>query len=177
MKSNGNLNNHPGLQLLNTRQEFTSPFAGSRIHKAADEGGCGVTGFACNVPVAGRHIFQPSVQMHNRGNGKGGGIAAVGLDADTLGVSQKILDDDYLIQIAYLDGEAQPQVESRFIAEVFRVDHARRQPTIDDWRDLPGLMVKPPEVWQYFVRVKPEVLQHFIQRHKLYEVPWRKVED
>jgi glutamate synthase domain-containing protein 1/glutamate synthase domain-containing protein 3 len=177
MKSNTNLNNHPGLQLLNTRQEFTSPYAAGQIHKAADEGGCGVTGFAASVPVAGRHIFQPSVQMHNRGNGKGGGIAAVGLDADTLGVSQEILDDDYLIQIAYLDAEARPQVEARFIDEVFKVDHARRQPTIDDYRDLPGLMVKPPDVWQYFVRVKPDVLQHFIQRHRLYEVPWRKVED
>ncbi|MGB8990548.1 MAG: glutamate synthase [Desulfobaccales bacterium] len=177
MKSNGNLNNHPGLQLLNTRREFTNPFAGSRLQKTADEGGCGVTGFAANVPVAGRHIFQPSVQMHNRGNGKGGGIAAVGLDPETLGVSQEILDNDYLIQIAYLDAEARPQVEARFITEVFRVDHARRQPTLDNWQDLPGLMVKPPDVWQYFVRVKPEVLQHFILRHRLYEVPWRKVED
>ncbi len=174
-----NANNliHPGLQLLDTRRDFTSPFPAGRIQKAADEGGCGVTGFACSVPVAGRHIFQPSVQMHNRGNGKGGGIAAVGLDPETMGVSQEILDDDYLIQIAYLDDEARPTVEARFITEVFQVDHARRQPTIENWQDLPGLMVKPPEVWQYFVRVKPEVLQHFIQRHKLYEVPWRKVED
>ena len=177
MKSNTNLNNHPGLQLLNTRRDFTNPYPDGRIQKAADEGGCGVTGFAANVPVAGRHIFQPSVQMHNRGNGKGGGIAAVGLDADALGVSQETLDEDYLIQIAYLDAEARPQVEARFIDEVFKVNHVRHQPTIDDWRDLPGLMVKPPEVWQYFVRVKPEVLQHFIQRHRLYEVPWRKVED
>ncbi len=36
----------------------------------AEEGGCGVTGFACSIPVSGRHIFEPSVQMHNRGNGK-----------------------------------------------------------------------------------------------------------
>jgi glutamate synthase domain-containing protein 1 len=177
MKSNFNLNNHPGLALLNSRRDLTPAYAPGQIYKAADEGGCGVTGFAASVPVAGRHIFQPSVQMHNRGNGKGGGIAAVGLDADTLGVSPEILQDDYLIQIAYLDAEARPTVEAQFIAEVFRVDHARRQPTIGDWRDLPGLMVKPPEVWQYFVRVKPEVLQHFIQRHKLYDVPWRKVED
>ncbi len=177
MKSNANPNTHPGLALLDTRRDFTSPYPSGRVYKADEEGGCGVTGFACSIPVAGRHIFQPSVQMHNRGNGKGGGIAAVGLDADTLGVSQEILDDDYLIQIAYLDAEARPLVESRFISEVFRVDHARCQPTIGDWRDLPGLMVKPPEVWQYFVRLKPEVLQHFIQRHKLYHVPWRKVED
>jgi glutamate synthase domain-containing protein 1 len=176
MQKSNNLN-HPGLALLNTRRDFTSPYPADRVYKAEEEGGCGVTGFIVNVPVAGRHIFQPSVQMHNRGNGKGGGIAAVGLDHDTLGVSQEILDNDYLIQIAYLDAEARPTVEAQFIAEVFRVDHARRQPTIDDWRDLPGLMVKPPDVWQYFVRVKPEVLQHFIQRHKLYDVPWRKVED
>jgi glutamate synthase domain-containing protein 1/glutamate synthase domain-containing protein 3 len=176
MKKLNNLT-HPGLALLNTRRDFAPPSPAGRRQKAADEGGCGVTGFAVSVPVAGRHIFQPSVQMHNRGNGKGGGIAAVGMDPDSLGVTQEILDDDYLIQIAYLDAEARPQVEARFITEVFRVDHARRQPTLDDWRDLPGLMVKPPDVWQYFVRVKPEVLQHFIQRHRLYEVPWRKVED
>ena len=51
------------------------------------EGGCGVVGFACSEPVAGRHILQPSLQMHNRGNGKGGGIAAVGLSPDDMGVS------------------------------------------------------------------------------------------
>ena len=168
---------HPGLRLLDTRREFANPFGESRIHKTADEGGCGVTGFAASIPVAGRHIVCPSVQMHNRGNGKGGGIAAVGLDPASLGVSQEILDDDYLIQIAYLDIEARPQVEAQFITPVFKVDHARRLPTVDDWRDIPGLVVKPPDVWQYFVRVKPEVLQHFIQQQKLYGIPWRKVED
>jgi glutamate synthase domain-containing protein 1/glutamate synthase domain-containing protein 3 len=175
----GNTNNltHPGLRLLDTRREFSSPYAADRVLKAEEEGGCGVTGFAVNVPVAGRHIFAPSIQMHNRGNGKGGGIAAVGLVPETLGVSREILQEDYLIQIAYLDTEVRPQVEARFITAVFRVDHARRQPTIDNWHDLPGLMVKPPDVWQYFVRVKPEVLQYFIQQHKLYDVPWRKVED
>ena len=175
----GNTNNltHPGLQLLDTRREFTSPYGADRVLKAEEEGGCGVTGFAASVPVAGRHIVSPSIQMHNRGNGKGGGIAAVGLVPESLGVSQEILDQDYLIQIAYLDTEARSQVEAQFITNVFRVDHARRQPTVDNWQDLPGLVVKPPDVWQYFVRVKPEVLQYFIQQHKLYDVPWRKVED
>ena len=41
--------------------------------------------------------------MKNRGNGKGGGIAALGLSAERLGVSREILQEDYLIQIAYLD--------------------------------------------------------------------------
>ena len=42
-----------------------------RTDMETEEGGCGVTGFACSIPVGGRHIFTPSVQMHNRGNGKG----------------------------------------------------------------------------------------------------------
>ena len=51
------------------------------------EGGCGVTGFACTIPVGGKHIYEPSIQMRNRGNGKGGGIAACGQVAEELGVS------------------------------------------------------------------------------------------
>ena len=43
--------------------------------KAADEGGCGVVGLAASIPVAGRHLVAPARQMHNRGNGKGGGAA------------------------------------------------------------------------------------------------------
>ena len=43
--------------------------------RESDEGGCGVIGFASSLPVAGRHLIRPLTQMHNRGNGKGGGIA------------------------------------------------------------------------------------------------------
>jgi glutamate synthase domain-containing protein 1/glutamate synthase domain-containing protein 3 len=169
--------NHDGLRLWETRKKFQPLFPPDRVIKGEDEGGCGVTGFAASVPVSGKHIFQPSIQMHNRGNGKGGGIAAVGLDPQTLGVTQEILDDDYLIQVAYLDSEGRAAVEAQFITPVFKVDHAQRIPTMDNWRDLKGLEVCPPEVWRYFVRVKAEVLQHFIQSNKLYGIPTRKVED
>jgi glutamate synthase domain-containing protein 1 len=175
MKSSNH--NHDGLRLWETRKEFKPVYPLDRIIKGEDEGGCGVTGFASSVPVSGKHIFQPSIQMHNRGNGKGGGIAAVGLDPQTLGVTQQILDDDYLIQIAYLDSDSRAAVEAQFITPVFKVDHAQRIPSMDDWRDLKGLEVCPPEVWRYFVRVKAEVLQHFIQTNRLYGIPSRKVED
>ncbi|MDI6853623.1 MAG: glutamate synthase [Deltaproteobacteria bacterium] len=177
MQGNNNNNNHPGLKLWQTRRTLPPPYPAGHLVKSEEEGGCGVTGFAANVPVSGKHIFLPSVQMHNRGNGKGGGIAAVGLDAASLGVSQEILDDSYLIQIAYLDPEVRRQVEAQFINNVFRIDHAAPVPTMSDWRDLHSLMVQPPDVWRYFVRVKPEVLQYFIHQHKLYEVSWRDVED
>ncbi|HEX9949609.1 MAG TPA: hypothetical protein VGB29_05580, partial [Thermodesulfobacteriota bacterium] len=62
-----------------------------RADMKVDEGGCGVTGFACSIPVSGKHIFAPSIQMHNRGNGKGGGLAAVGLTPAKMGVDQKTL--------------------------------------------------------------------------------------
>src|SRR3989339_1844464 len=61
------------------------------------EGGCGVTGFACSIPVRGKHIFEPSRQMHNRGNGRGGGIAAMGFDHRMLGVSKDALEEDYIL--------------------------------------------------------------------------------
>ena len=79
--------------IIDARQHFRSA---GRLAMQKDveieEGGCGVTGFACSIPVSGRHIFAPSVQMHNRGNGKGGGLAAVGLTPTKLGVDQKTLD-------------------------------------------------------------------------------------
>jgi glutamate synthase domain-containing protein 1/glutamate synthase domain-containing protein 3 len=176
MKHNDNLTHH-GLKLWETRQDFPRPYPAEKIVKGEDEGGCGVTGFAASVPVSGKHIFLPSIQMHNRGNGKGGGIAAVGLDAHSLGVSQEVLEEEYLIQVAYLDPEARRQVESQFITNVFQVTHQAKIPSVKDWRDIPGLMVQPPEVWRYFVRVKPEVLQYFVHQHRLYEIPMRLVED
>ena len=61
----------------------------------AAEGGCGVIGFCCTDPISGRHIYEPSRLMHNRGNGKGGGVAAVGFIPEQLGVSREILDKPY----------------------------------------------------------------------------------
>ena len=127
----------------------------------AEEGGCGVTGFACSIPVSGRHIFEPSVQMHNRGNGKGGGLAAVGLSPAQLGVDQKTLDNDFLLQVAILDESVVPDMEARFIRPHFRVSHEAFLETIDDYRDIADLDVKPPAVKRYFVRAKPEVLAQF----------------
>ena len=50
----------------------------------AAEGGCGVIGMASNVQVAARHMLQSLKQMRNRGNGKGGGVAAVGWSRNSL---------------------------------------------------------------------------------------------
>jgi glutamate synthase domain-containing protein 1/glutamate synthase domain-containing protein 3 len=133
----------------------------------AEEGGCGVTGFACSIPVSGRHIFEPSVQMHNRGNGKGGGIAAVGLDAAKLGVDQRTLESDFLLQVALLDPAVEKDLENRYIRPFFRIDHEAFVPTVKDYREVPGLELKPPQVKRYFVQVKPEALAAFQKERQL----------
>ncbi|MBW2200801.1 MAG: glutamate synthase [Deltaproteobacteria bacterium] len=147
------------------------------VKKSTEEGGCGVTGFIASIPVSGRHIYEPSVQMHNRGNGKGGGIAAVGLAAESLGVTQDILDSHYLLQVALLDPEARGDVEKLFIAPHLEVHKAEQIPTVDDYRDVDGLAVKPPDVWRYFVRVKNDVLDRFIVENRFQDMDSQKVAD
>ena len=55
-----------------------------------------------------------------------------------------------------------PRSSAQFILPHFDValSHAAVA-TIDDYRDMPGLEVRPPDVQRYFVRVKPDVLQAF----------------
>ena len=131
------------------------------------EGGCGVTGFACTIPVGGRHIYEPSIQMRNRGNGKGGGIAACGLVPEEMGVSRKVLEEDYILQVALLDPAARGEVEQTFIEPFFDIDQGGLVPTVDDHRDVPLLEVRPPDVARYFVRVKPAVLARFAEEKGL----------
>ncbi|MCH7481071.1 MAG: glutamate synthase, partial [Chloroflexi bacterium] len=147
-----------------------------RDHGSA-EGGCGVIGMASSEQIAARHMLQSLIQMRNRGNGKGGGIAAAGLIPEEFGVSQKILDEDYLLAIAYLDEDIQGQVEREYVYAVFDVDHMREQPQIEDYKSIDGLEVKPPFVVQYFVRPKSEALGKFKQGNGLDDIPDRSVED
>ncbi|MEW6186776.1 MAG: glutamate synthase, partial [Thermodesulfobacteriota bacterium] len=153
------------------------PDAPPDIRKESEEGGCGVTGFACSIPVGGKHIFEPSVQMHNRGNGKGGGIAAAGLVAADLGVSQSVLDDCYLIQVALLESESRAELEKQFLLPFLDIQDGRAIPTLDDFREVEGLEIKPPDVWRYFVRVKPDILAGFADKNSFKGVDPRKIED
>jgi glutamate synthase domain-containing protein 1/glutamate synthase domain-containing protein 3 len=153
------------------------PRGNTESGKSAEEGGCGVTGFISSIPVGGRHIFEPSVQMHNRGNGKGGGIAAVGLSAQSLGVTQDVLDTHYLLQIALLQPESRHDVETSCIAPFLEVHKAERIPTCDDYREVDGLEIQPPDVWRYFVRVKKEVLERFVEEQGLQDMDPLRAED
>jgi len=189
-------------RILNSRRHLVT--SGNRAERspAAAEGGCGVLGLACNVPVAGRHVVEAAAQMHNRGNGKGGGIAMAGLDPAQMGVSPDVLRDAYLIQIAYLDPQARQEVERDGLGS-FDLLEGYRVPTLDDWREVPepalsadlrcgaegpalsadlrsvveGLELRPPDVWRYFARVKPDALDRFAGTHGLQALSPRAVED
>ena len=146
--------------LLRSRDEFRPEGEWLREPMEA-EGGCGVTGFACTIPVGGKHIYEPSKQMRNRGNGKGGGIAACGLVAADLGVTPEVLKEDYILQVALLDPEARGEVERKYVEPYFDIDHGGIIPTVDDYRDVPLLEVRPPDVARYFVRPKAGALGRF----------------
>jgi len=141
-----------------------------------EEGGCGVTGFISSIPVTGKNIFEPSVQMHNRGNGKGGGIGAVGFVPEALGVSRQILDDSYMFHIALLDAGVAAELEEKFIKPFFRIDKAEKLETIDDYRSI-GLDVRPPDIIRYFVRVKDDVLDRYIRENHFSSLDRRDAED
>src|SRR5437773_2487846 len=142
-----------------------------------ERGRCGVVGLASNDPLEGKYLLQSLVQMRNRGNGKGGGIAALGLVPEQLGVSEKILREDYILQVAYLDRATRKQVEDELIRPFFQIDHESSVEAVDDYRSIPGLEVEPPEVYRYFVRVKPEVLADFGWKNNLRSLKSSELED
>ncbi|OPY34893.1 MAG: amidophosphoribosyltransferase [Methanomassiliicoccales archaeon PtaU1.Bin124] len=141
------------------------------------EGGCGVVGLTSTVPVEGKHFFEALAQMHNRGNGKGGGIAAVGLMPEQMGVSREVLDSHYLIQVAYIRPEVREELENEHIKSNFLI-HKSIQ--VDESKD-PGLLarleVRPPTVVRYFCRARPEVLEAFIKEKGLQGLERARAED
>ncbi len=149
-------------QLQLSRGKLVENVPPLRAMKGEEEGGCGVVGFCCTEQVAARHIYEPSRQMHNRGNGKGGGIAALGFVASQLGISQDILDDCYMLHVAFLDTDTRAELERKYITPYFDVAASHRLETLADWTSVEGLEAKPPDVWRYFIRVKRDVLDSFI---------------
>jgi len=162
--------------ILGSRKRLVDAAGAIPREKSAEEGGCGVVGFAADVPVRGRHIFEPSVQMHNRGNGKGGGIACACLDPVQLGVDEDTLRNDYILQIALLDPAAEAEVEEQYVAPHFTVDKKTRVEPVADWKDL-GIPIRPPDIVRYFVRAQDDELHRFAGGNGLVGMPGRDIED
>ncbi|NIM58494.1 MAG: hypothetical protein GTO16_06065 [Candidatus Aminicenantes bacterium] len=162
------------ISLIESRRKLSPP---GDLKKIEMEGGCGVVGLACDEKISGKHIMQSLIQMRNRGNSKGGGIAAFGLNSSQCGVSQNILEEDYLVQVAYLDPSVRHQVEKEFIFSNLDVHTSYPLSTLKDYRTVDDLEMKPPEVWRYFCRVKEKALSQFILKNSLDALDRQKAED
>ena len=162
-------------KLLNSRRRLQQePF---KYVPQEAEGGCGVVGLLASKPIRGSHILLPLDQMHNRGNGKGGGISAVGLVPEQLGVNKTTLEQDYLVQVAYLNEEVRVELEKDFILATYDVHSSHRAPTSNDPALLARLEVRPPAVYRYFCRARKDVLDKFILENDLNDVDRRQAED
>jgi len=163
-------------KIMKSRAQICSRVPPLNRKNLEEEGGCGVTGFICSIPVTGKNIFEPSMQMHNRGNGKGGGIGAVGFVPEALGVSKQVLDEDYMMQVAILDVSVAEEIENTYIKAYFNIDKSEKLGHIDDYRSI-GLEVRPPDIMRYFVRVKDDVLDKFIEENQFISMDRRDAED
>lgn len=143
--------------LIRSRRDLLPPI--DQDARKSCEGGCGVIGIIGSELLSGGLIIRSCEQMNNRGNGKGGGVAAVGLFPEQL-------KKHYAIHIAYIDLECREEVERDFIRSVFDVAHMEQQPNCEDFRSC-GLDICPPQVFRYFVRVKQSVLEQFMQQNHL----------
>ncbi len=150
-------------KLIQSRNAFQRPLT----PKSECEGGCGVVGLACAEKIAGRHLLPALCQMKNRGNGKGGGIAAAGLSPDFFGISQETLESHYLIAVAYLDNICRAELEREFLHSIFHVNHVHEMPS------APSL----PRVILYFCRVKEVVSKQFQKQHGLDSHEIERIED
>jgi glutamate synthase domain-containing protein 1 len=140
------------------------------------EGGCGVVGLAASKPIEGKHILMPLQQMHNRGNGKGGGISAVGLVPEQLGVDRKTLEECYLVQVAYLKDAVRGELEE-FIRDRYDVTSSHEVSVSSDPVLLARLEVRPPTVVRYFCRAKKAKLERFVAENDLGGLSAGKAED
>lgn len=141
------------------------------------EGGCGVIGIACVEKILGKHLLPALCQMANRGNGKGGGIAAVGLSAEAFGVTQEVLEKSYLLAIAYLDLGVKVDLEKRFIEPLFDLEREYSMPHISSYKTIKDLDVAPPEVVVYFVKVKSSVLEEYRSKRGVTKLSDQEIED
>lgn len=155
------------------RSRTALPELPHHTRKSTAEGGCGVIGIACSEPIAGRHLLRALIQMRNRGNGKGGGVAIAGLKSEGLGVSQDTLNDCYLLTLAFLDPTSRGEVERSHIKPYFEIQD------LVEFNPLPleGLEQPAPPVVGYFVRAKTGVLDNFRDIHNLAEIPMGELED
>ncbi|MGH7596618.1 MAG: glutamate synthase-related protein, partial [bacterium] len=168
------------------RQKETTDFGlrtdGHRTEKEKYEDrevdACGVVSFACTKPAPVYSIQTACQRMHNRGNGRGGGVLALG------GMFPRVNKDKYAMQVNVLcagekrqtlmaaiakkyfgellifDRNGQPFAQLPDSLEAFRNPRLQKHGRDITWEEA-GLAVDPGDIFRIFVRVKPVALWQF----------------
>ncbi len=127
-----------------------SAFPVERLANPYDEdkviAACGLFGAmdTSGARFSGGLVAEAIANMHDRGNGLGGGFAGYGLYPE--------YPDSYAIHMMYLDCAQRENVEE-FLHGSFHVHYAQEMPT------RPKAKVSnPPTIWRYFADVRSDVL-------------------
>ena len=118
--------------------QVQNPYHDDKVIDACSIFGIMATSGRC---FSGEGIIRAIANMHDRGNGLGGGFAVYGLYPEYA--------DHYAFHIMYLSGQGKAEVET-FLKQRFYVAMAEEVPT-----QATSAIVNPPLVWRYFLEVDP----------------------
>lgn len=90
--------------------------------------------------ISGEPVFRAMENMHDRGNGLGGGFAVYGIYPEFA--------DHYALHLMFTSQAGRDSTE-RFLSDFFEIDHSEQIPT----RKTDGI-TDEPLVWRYFARPK-----------------------
>jgi len=149
-------------RLLNSRARLTAGIEPPARQKGEEEGAAAWWASAAPSRCGPSISTSRQGRCTTRGKRQGRGRAALGFVPEQLGVTRQVLDDCYMLQIAHIDPAVREDVERKYVATCFDVAASNRLDTVEDWTSVPDLEVRPPDVYRYFVRVKPAVLDSFV---------------
>jgi glutamate synthase domain-containing protein 1 len=93
---------------------------------------------------SGENVIRAIANMHDRGNGQGGGFAIYGLYPEYT--------EQYAFHIMFLSEQGQRETET-FLNDNFKLVHKEKVPV----KPIPAI-VNPPLVWRYFLDIDPHNL-------------------
>lgn len=130
----------------------------SNYRRESEEGGCGVLGLASSKKIKGKFLLRALRRMRNRGNGKGGGIAATIINPLFFGVSKDIMENAYMINVAFLDAKKISEFE-KDLDEKYEIIHKFCFEGKEGNFEVP-----PPKYCLYFAFPKEEALNEMMSK-------------
>ncbi len=118
-----------------------------RTNYEKDIGGCGIIGIMdeSGKSFSGESVIRAIANMHERGNGLGGGFAGYGIYPE--------YSDCYAFHIMY-EGSGTRELTEGYLQENYQIEYYEPIPTRKVSR-----IGNPPDIWRYFVRFRDEKIR------------------